>query len=66
MDSKVVEGQEAASAIKWTQIGLDEVRNDVPQGLVSEPLHFTISIDDINEEVFWEIFKFADDTKIAN
>ena len=36
-----------------------------PKGYVLGPLLFTIFIDDIGEEVLFEISKFADDTKIA-
>ena len=41
-----------------------EVRSRVPQESVQGPLLFTIFIDDINEQVLWEISKFAEDTKI--
>ena len=43
--------------------GWTEVRSGVPQGCVLGPLLFTIFIDNIDEEVLCEIFKFADDTK---
>ena len=46
--------------------GWTEVRISVPQGSILGPLHFTIFIDDIDEEVLCEISKFADDTKIAS
>ena len=46
--------------------GWTEVRNGVLQGSVLGPFLFTIFIDDIDEEVICEIFKFAHDTKIAN
>ena len=45
----------------WT-----EVRSEVPQGSILEPLVFTIFIDGIDEEVLCEISKFADDPKIAS
>ena len=45
----------------WT-----EVRSEVPQGSILEPLVFTIFIGDIDEEVLCEISKFADDPKIAS
>ena len=42
-----------------------EVRSGLPPRLVLGPFHFIIFIDDINEEVLCEIYKFADGTKIA-
>ena len=43
-----------------------EVRSVVPQKSVLGPLLFTIFIDDIYPKVLSEIFKFADDKKLAN
>ena len=40
-------------------------RNGEPQGYVLGQLLFASFIDDVNEEVFRVISKFADDTKIA-
>ena len=45
--------------------GWIKVRSGEPQGSVFGPLLFTIFIDYINEEVLFEISKFADDPKIA-
>ena len=47
-------------------MGWTEVRSNVLQGFVLEPLLFIIFINDINEEVLCEIYKFADDIKIAS
>ena len=41
------------------------VRSGVPKGSVLGPLLFTMFTDDIDEEVLYKIFKFADDTKIS-
>ena len=46
--------------------GWAEVRSSVPQVSVLGPLIFTILIEDINEDAFCEISKFADDTKIVS
>ena len=46
--------------------GWTEVRSGVPQESVLGPLHFTVCIDDIDQEVLFEISKFADDRKIAS
>ena len=40
--------------------------NGVPQGSVLGSFLFTIFIDDIDDQVLCEIYKFADDTKIAS
>ena len=61
MDSEVARGQEAASAVKWTQMGWTEVRSGVLQGSVLVPLIMTIFIGDVDEEVLCEISKFTDD-----
>ena len=46
--------------------GWTEARSGVSQGSVLGPLLFTIFIDNIGEEVLWEISKFTDDTKTAS
>ena len=46
-------------------MGWTEVRGDVLQGSVLGPLIFTIFIDDIDEEILYEMSKFIGDTKIA-
>ena len=46
--------------------GWTKVKSGVPKGSVLGPLLFTIFIGNIDEEVLFEISKFADDTKIAS
>ena len=46
--------------------GWKEVRIGVPQLFVLGPFLFTIFIDDIDEEVLYKIYKFADDPKTAS
>ena len=45
--------------------GWTEVRSGILQGSVLGPLLFTIFIDGIDDEVFYEMSKFPDDTQIA-
>jgi len=47
---------------KWSNWG--DVWSRVPQGSVLGPLLFLIFINDIEEYVHSQVFKFADDTKI--
>ena len=51
------------SAVKWTQIGLDRGYKCC---IVLGPLLFTIFIEGIYEEVLCDVYKFANDIKIAS
>ena len=46
--------------------GWTEVRSGASQGSVLGPFLLTIFIDDVDEELLYEISKFFDDTKIAS
>ena len=43
-----------------------EIRSGVQKGSILGPLLFTIFIDNLDEELLCEIFRFADDSKIAS
>ena len=60
MGSKIAKGQEAASTVKWIVI-----KSGILQGSGLEPILFTIFINDIDEEIIYQVSKFAD-TKIAS
>ena len=64
--AKWLDDRKQRAQLNGHRSGWTEVRSDVPQGSLLGPLLFTIFIDDIDDELFCEISKFADDTKIAS
>ena len=60
----VVEGQKAKDVYKWLQFGLGRGGQQSSTGISIRANLFTIFIDDIDDDIFSKILKFADDTKI--
>ena len=64
--AKWLEDRKQYVQLNGYRLGWIEVSGGILQGSVLETLLFTIFIDDIEEKVLCEIFKFTEDAKIAS
>ena len=65
LDKTVLNGRKQRVVINGAYSEWVDVTNGVPQGSVLGPILFVVFINDIDEQMRNNIFKFADDTKLA-